>query len=63
MDPFFIFTYLKQQVEERLQERTTWDGVILVAAGLAYLLFKPLATILAWIAIAWGIWTIWKREK
>jgi hypothetical protein len=50
-------------IKERLQERTSWDGVVLIAAGVVYLVFKPIATIVAYGAIAYGAWTLWKKEK
>ncbi len=53
----------KDWITQRITERTTLDGVVLVAAGVAYLVFKPIATIVAYGAIAYGVWTIWKKEK
>jgi hypothetical protein len=53
----------KAWIAERIKERTSWDGIILVTAGVAYLVFKPIATIVAYGAIAYGVWTIWKKEK
>ena len=47
---------------ERCRERTTWDGIILVAAGFSFLLIKSLATLAAYIAIVYGAWTIYKSE-
>ena len=49
-------------VKDRLIERTTWDGGVCVALGFLVLFMAPLAKIAAGIAIAWGIWTIWKSE-
>lgn len=49
-------------VTSRLKERTSWDGAVLIAAGVAFLLFKSIAVIAAWIAIAYGIWTIITEE-
>jgi hypothetical protein len=53
----------KLWVTQRLKERTSWDGIILIGAGVVYLVFKPIATIVAYLAIAYGAWTIWKKEK
>jgi hypothetical protein len=50
-------------IKQRLQERTSWDGVVLIVAGVVYLVFKPIATIVAYGAIAYGAWTLWKKEK
>lgn len=54
---------IKMWVLDRIEERTSWDGVILVAAGVSYLIFKPIAAVVAYAAIAYGIWTIWKAER
>lgn len=48
---------------KRLGERTTWDGAALVALGVIVLIAKPLAGLVAYAAIAYGAWTIWKKEK
>ena len=48
-------------VTDRLKERTTLDGAILVAAGISFLIFKPIASIVAYGAIFYGAWTIWKK--
>ena len=53
---------MKKWIDERLNERTTMDGAVLVAAGIAFLIFKPIASLVAYAAIAYGAWTIWKKE-
>tara|TARA_Y100001938_G_C7998678_1_gene383487 strand:- start:580 stop:750 length:171 start_codon:yes stop_codon:yes gene_type:complete len=54
--------FISEWVKERLPERTTWDGGVCVALGLLVLFMAPLAKIAAGIAIAYGVWTIWKGE-
>ena len=49
-------------VKDRVQERTTWDGVMLIAVGLVGLLFQGLVSWAAYIAIAYGVWTLVKSE-
>tara|TARA_R100000742_G_C4279676_1_gene105222 strand:+ start:8833 stop:8994 length:162 start_codon:yes stop_codon:yes gene_type:complete len=49
-------------IKNRISERTTWDGGICIAMGLLVLFMTPLAKIAAGVAIAWGLWTIWKSE-
>ena len=49
-------------IEERFWERTTWDGVILIIAGIAFLVLKPIANLIALFAIGYGAWTIYKKE-
>jgi hypothetical protein len=58
-----MFTIGKAWVMARLKERTSWDGAVLIAAGVAYIVLGPLATVAAYGAIAYGAWTIWKKEK
>ena len=47
---------------DRLSERTSLDGAVIIGAGIAFLIFKPIASIVAYGAIAYGAWTIYKRE-
>jgi hypothetical protein len=58
-----LFEKAKAWISQRIEERTTWDGVILVVAGITYLIFKPLAVLVAYAAIVYGVWTIWKSER
>lgn len=53
---------MKNWIIKRLGERTTLDGAVLVGAGVAFLIFKPIASLVAYGAIAYGVWTIWKKE-
>ena len=55
-------TGIRGWIKNRLGERTTLDGAVCVALGLMILFMAPLAKIAAGIAIAWGLWTIWKSE-
>lgn len=52
----------KSWVSDRFTERTSWDGAALIALGIVVLITKPLAGILAYAAIAYGAWTIYKSE-
>lgn len=62
MDFNFIYMYLKEYITGLLAERTTWDGTVLIAVGISYLVLSPLATWAAYAAIAYGAWTLLKRE-
>ena len=53
---------IKKFITSRLNERTTLDGAVLIGAGVAFLIFKPIASLVAYAAIAYGAWTIWKKE-
>ena len=49
-------------VQNRVAERTSWDGAALIALGVVILIAGPFAKIGAYAAIAYGAWTIWKKE-
>jgi hypothetical protein len=53
---------MKNWITSRLEERTSWDGAALVAVGVVVLIAGPFAKIAAYAAIAYGIWTIYKKE-
>ncbi len=52
----------KNWMSKRFKERTSWDGAALIGFGIIVLIAKPLAGILAYAAIAYGAWTIYKSE-
>ena len=45
---------------KRLSERTTLDGAVLIAVGIAMILVP--VDLIAYAAIFYGAWTIWKSE-
>lgn len=47
-------------IKNRLIERTSWDGIVLIAAGVA-MIITPV-TLISYGMIAYGAWTIWKSE-
>ena len=49
-------------IKGRIGERTSCDGEVCIGLGLMILFMAPLAKIDAVLAIAWGLWTIWKSE-
>lgn len=49
-------------LKDRLKERTTLDGAVLIVCGVTFLIFKPLATIVAYAAILYGAYTTVKAE-
>ena len=53
---------IKNWITKRITERTSLDGSVLIALGLMILFLAPLAKIAAGLAIAYGVWTIWKAE-
>jgi hypothetical protein len=48
--------------KDRCVERTSWDGAWLLALGVLVLVATPIAKLLAWVAVIWGVWTICKSE-
>jgi hypothetical protein len=54
---------IKKFITSRLEERTSLDGAILIALGLLILIAGPFAKIAAYGAIAYGAWTIYKKES
>ena len=53
---------IMEWIKDRLVERTSLDGVALIAIGGVILLAGPFAKIAAWAAIAYGAWTLIKGE-
>ena len=49
-------------VKDRLSERTSWDGIVLIAIGGLILIASPLTKIAALVAIGYGAFTILKDE-
>ena len=50
-------------VKDRVDERTSWDGTVLIAVGVVVLIAGPFAKLAAWGAIAYGAWTLSKKAK
>ena len=51
-----------QWIKSRIKERTSWDGAGLIIMGLLAIFAANLAKIAGGIAVAYGIWTIYKKE-
>jgi hypothetical protein len=58
----WIIKMIKKWINSRIEERTSWDGAVLIAVGLVILIAGPFAKLAAYGAIAYGAWTIWKSE-
>ena len=52
----------KSCILDRWAERTSWDGGVIVAVSLSIILFGGLIKWLAWVALAYGIYTFVKPE-
>ena len=53
---------MKNWIKARLEERTSIDGMALIAIGVIVLISGPFAKLAAYAAIAYGAWTIFKKE-
>ena len=53
---------IKKWINSRIEERTSWDGAMLIAVGLVVLIAGPFAKLAAYIAIGYGAWTIYKSD-
>ena len=53
---------IKKFITSRLEERTSLDGAILIVLGVLILIAGPFAKLAAYVAIAYGAWTIWSKD-
>ena len=59
----FYGTIAKTWLQARLGERTTYDGVVIVAICGSYIIFDGLISIGAYAGILYGLWTMWHQQK
>ena len=52
----------KDWVMARLSERTSWDGMTIIAGSVLVLIGMPIIEMLAWPALIYGVWTLLKEE-
>ena len=57
-----MFTMAKGWIKSRLKERTSWDGGLIVGLSLSYLLLGGLVDLVAWVALAYGVYTFIAKE-
>jgi hypothetical protein len=50
-------------IQLRMKERTSWDGLTIIVISVLVIIASPLVKIAAWGGLAYGIWTLWKKEK
>ena len=53
---------IKDWVMARFSERTSWDGMTIIAGSILILCGVPIIKLLAWPALAYGIYTLFKEE-
>jgi hypothetical protein len=49
-------------IKARLAERTSWDGATIIAVSVMVILATPIVKLLAWPALIYGVWTLYKGE-
>ena len=57
-----MFEVAKSWVKDRLSERTSLDGAALIAICGSVIMFGGLVKILAWVGLAYGIYTLVKSD-
>jgi hypothetical protein len=50
-----------KRIKAKLAERSSIDGVLMIAAGAAIVVFSPLANLVAYGAIVYGAYTIYRN--
>jgi|TARA_B110000438_G_scaffold302370_1_gene359842 hypothetical protein len=54
--------YIKEWITARVAERTSWDGVSIIAISVAVLVASPLVKWIAWAGLAYGAYTLIKEQ-
>tara|TARA_B100000941_G_C28475554_1_gene538954 strand:+ start:390 stop:563 length:174 start_codon:yes stop_codon:yes gene_type:complete len=57
-----MLTRLKNWTLDRKNERTSWDGILMIIMAVVVLMGSPFVKLAAYAVIVWGLWTIWKAE-
>jgi|TARA_B100001964_G_scaffold219437_1_gene261516 hypothetical protein len=52
-----------QWLKDRWSERSSWDGTVLIGVGVVCILFAPLVKWVAWAAVIYGVWTLFRPEQ
>ena len=55
--------FVMSGVKARIAERTSWDGAMIIGMSVLVLVAAPIIKLLAWPALAYGIFTLLKEEK
>lgn len=50
-------------IKARLAERTSWDGLTIVIVSALVIVASPFVKLLAWPALVWGLYTLYKKEQ
>lgn len=63
MFSFLSLEAIKMWILDRVKERTSWDGFVIIGLCLAILFATPIIKLAAWAGVGYGIWTVIKAEK
>ena len=62
-----LMTQYLDWIKARVKERTSWDGAACIVLGLIVLgavsIHPHLAEFAAMVGVAWGVYTMWKKEN
>tara|TARA_B100001093_G_scaffold251702_2_gene241042 strand:+ start:3572 stop:3742 length:171 start_codon:yes stop_codon:yes gene_type:complete len=53
---------IKEWILNKIKEKTSWNGAVLIILGVVVLIAGPLAKLAAYAAIFYGIYCIWQKE-
>ena len=53
---------IKEWITARVAERTSWDGVSIIALSVAVLVASPLVKWIAWAGLVYGLYTLVKEQ-
>jgi hypothetical protein len=53
---------VKEWITARVAERTSWDGVSIIALSVAILVASPLVKWIAWAGLVYGLYTLVKEQ-
>lgn len=59
----FNLELMMSWVKSRIAERTSWDGATIIGLSVLVLAAAPIVKLLAWPALAYGVYTLLKEEK
>ena len=49
-------------IKGRVKEMSSWSGASLIAFGMLVILGGPLVKLAAYAAVAWGVWSIIRKD-
>ena len=50
------------RIKGRVKEMSSWSGASLIAFGMLVILGGPLVKLAAYAAVAWGVWSIIRKD-